>query len=422
MLRCTVSSSNSSPAPIELRCAERLENPLHSPAAGIIFDYCAHLSDLGWASMKRIRVFVGSSSESLPIAQAVKARLEAAVSPSLEGNIEVDLWNQTFGPGKYAIDSLESSAKQSDFAILVFGPDDIVLSRGARSLTPRDNVLIELGLFLGHLGRERTFFLVNNQDATKIPSDLAGITYETYRARDDNKYEAAVATACDHFLATIEETGRFRHPNKEVETKFREAIANCRNAFKVEHSAFESILKKWVENFKDDSEDFGRGILKIRFDYNFFLTEMFRNANSEIFSTTIPEYFQVWERPLGKRLLQCQNQNNKAVSTRVFIFSAQDEITPNNMKVMQDHANNNVEVRVFIDDAAEFSYAPDRTERDWTMIDGGVAIGVTKNMGKIYEAHWFFRDLGKVDEYLRLKDNLYHSSLPLQKIMIKSAA
>jgi hypothetical protein len=215
----------------------------------------------------------------------------------------VDLWHDIFDPGSYTLDSIEDEAERCDSAVLILAPDDLVMSRGMQSLAPRDNVLIELGLFTGHLGRERAFLLLAADEVVKLPSDLRGIAYETYRRREDNKYEASVSAACDHFLASIEKHGRLRHTNPNFETNLRTIMKNCRSAFKVDHWAFENTLDSWVNNFKVDSEDFGRGLLKIRVDYGLFLTEMYLRAKTEIFSTTIPEYLKMWDGSLGKRLL-----------------------------------------------------------------------------------------------------------------------
>jgi len=46
-----------------------------------------------------------------------------------------------------------------DFAALVLTADDLTASRQVVSLGPRDNVLFELGLFMGRLGRSRTFVI-----------------------------------------------------------------------------------------------------------------------------------------------------------------------------------------------------------------------------------------------------------------------
>jgi hypothetical protein len=39
------------------------------------------------------------------------------------------------------------------FAVLIITPDDVVSSRDIEAQAPRDNVMFELGLFMGRLGR-----------------------------------------------------------------------------------------------------------------------------------------------------------------------------------------------------------------------------------------------------------------------------
>lgn len=54
-------------------------------------------------------------------------------------------------------------------------PDDLVRYRGKKVNAPRDNVIFELGLFMGAIGRDRTYLLTSSKEM-KIPSDLDGIT------------------------------------------------------------------------------------------------------------------------------------------------------------------------------------------------------------------------------------------------------
>jgi len=54
--------------------------------------------------------------------------------------------------------------------------DDILETRKMSKLSPRDNVMLELGLFSGSLGQERAIMLVDNDSDLKLPSDLNGIT------------------------------------------------------------------------------------------------------------------------------------------------------------------------------------------------------------------------------------------------------
>jgi predicted nucleotide-binding protein len=119
-------------------------------------------------------VFVGSSVESLDVANGVQARL--ARNPFV-----LSVWtNDVFGPSQFAIEALERVAAESDFAILVLGPDDRVTSRHHQNLVPRDNVILELGLFIGALGHERVFLLTPKSVNIKIPTDVLGVMPVAY--------------------------------------------------------------------------------------------------------------------------------------------------------------------------------------------------------------------------------------------------
>jgi hypothetical protein len=151
--------------------------------------------------MDKPSLFIGSSSEGLAFAQAVRAGLEA--------DAEVTIWNEGVFPlGQTFIEALFSALPRFDFAVLVLTADDLVFSRRAEALGPRDNVLFELGLFMGRLGRTRTFVLHQATADLKIPSDLSGLvtaTYEWPRA-DDNK-RAAVGSACNRICQIVRDLG-----------------------------------------------------------------------------------------------------------------------------------------------------------------------------------------------------------------------
>ena len=102
----------------------------------------------------RIRpsVFVGSSSEGLPIAKYVQVLLDR--------ECEVEIWSQgVFGLTQGTLESLVLALDHFDFAVLVLTPDDLRVQRGEETRVARDNVIFELGLFIGRLGRDRTFIL-----------------------------------------------------------------------------------------------------------------------------------------------------------------------------------------------------------------------------------------------------------------------
>lgn len=152
--------------------------------------------------MNKPSIFVGSSDEGLEVARAVQVQLSDIG--------EVELWNE--GVFRLSAGTLEShlqALNRFDFSVLVLTPDDITMSRGIRQNSSRDNVLIEIGLFIGSLGRERTFMLYCTSDNIKIPSDLAGITFATFDMPSDvSKLIPAVGPACVLIRNAIRRLGR----------------------------------------------------------------------------------------------------------------------------------------------------------------------------------------------------------------------
>jgi CRP/FNR family cyclic AMP-dependent transcriptional regulator len=134
-------------------------------------------------------VFVGSSRESLKFAEALRDAIPAALA-------SVTIWSErVFGASDATIESLEAQLGIADFAVLVAAADDRVESRGARSAAPRDNVIFELGLFMGALSRRRTFLLMPRGAPLKIPSDLAGITPLQFDSAEPDLAKALKAAA-----------------------------------------------------------------------------------------------------------------------------------------------------------------------------------------------------------------------------------
>lgn len=152
-------------------------------------------------------LFIGSSSEGLDIAREVELQLQNYAITTI--------WKDgVFRPGEAVLESLMRALEDFDFAVLVLRPDDLVDTRGFTFTSPRDNVLFELGLFMGRLGRFRTFILSEYGKDLKIPSDLAGITRSTYRLRDN--LGAAISPACTPIIRTVRELGRLQRSEPAV--------------------------------------------------------------------------------------------------------------------------------------------------------------------------------------------------------------
>jgi hypothetical protein len=150
--------------------------------------------------MIRPALFVGSSSEGLRIAEAVQVALDEAC--------EVELWTQgIFGLTHGTLESLVTALPHFDFAVLVLTADDLTVSRTTEKPTARDNVLFELGLFIGALGRDRTFMLYDRTNPPALPSDLAGITAATFAPQTSGNLEAALGAPCTKIRRTVERLG-----------------------------------------------------------------------------------------------------------------------------------------------------------------------------------------------------------------------
>ncbi len=150
--------------------------------------------------MKKPKIFVGSSTESLPIA--------AAIQENLEHFADVAVWNQgIFNLSQYAFQSLLIALKDSDYSIFVFGSDDLAIIREKEYSIVRDNVLYELGLSMGLHGQNCSFIVMPRGEGEnfRVPSDLIGINVGTYdQKRLSENITAAVGAACTQIRRAIE--------------------------------------------------------------------------------------------------------------------------------------------------------------------------------------------------------------------------
>jgi CRP/FNR family cyclic AMP-dependent transcriptional regulator len=145
-------------------------------------------------------LFVGSSKEGLPVASALAAEIPNDVA-------SVTLWSKgVFGASHFPIEDLAALLQNADFAALLASADDTVVSRGKESQAPRDNIVFELGLFMGALSRQRTFLVVPQGVDIKIPTDLLGINTVLYDPTASTPKDAVV-TAAVEIADTIRKSG-----------------------------------------------------------------------------------------------------------------------------------------------------------------------------------------------------------------------
>lgn len=152
------------------------------------------------AARLRPSVFIGSSSEGLRIAQVIQVLLDQVC--------EVEIWSQgVFGLTQGTLESLVLALERFDFAVLVLTADDLTISQGTERPVARDNVLFELGLFVGGLSRDRTFMLYDRTHPPALPTDLAGVTAATFEPHSSGNLQAALGASCTRIQTSIERLG-----------------------------------------------------------------------------------------------------------------------------------------------------------------------------------------------------------------------
>jgi predicted nucleotide-binding protein len=146
-------------------------------------------------------LFIICSVEALDIAQEIQLSLS-------HENMIVTLWtNGIFIASQYPLESLEDALDQSDFAIAIAHPDDQTKIRGKTKRTPRDNVIFELGYFMGRLGRRRTILLEPRGESVKLPSDMSGLNTIGYRTGPSERLSALLSPACIEIKKIVSSLG-----------------------------------------------------------------------------------------------------------------------------------------------------------------------------------------------------------------------
>jgi hypothetical protein len=137
----------------------------------------------------RYKVFIAYSGRS--------SELGDTLNQYLSPDLQVELWPHAFQLGESTFEGLLRKARQYDFGIFAFSPDDFQTVNGRSFLAP--NVVLELGVFAGAKGKERAFLLIPESCDKALPADLQGITYESY----DSENLETVSRACSRFRVEI---------------------------------------------------------------------------------------------------------------------------------------------------------------------------------------------------------------------------
>jgi CRP/FNR family transcriptional regulator, cyclic AMP receptor protein len=150
---------------------------------------------------ERIQVFIMSSTEALHIARAIQSNF-------VNDSFSVVLWSDgVFTASSYAMEILEKAVDASDFGIVIAQPDDLINIRGVARSVPRDNVIFEVGFFMGRLGRKRTLLLEPLSDKVKLPTDLSGLMTIGYQYGKLEDLPTLLSSTCDQMRKIINDLG-----------------------------------------------------------------------------------------------------------------------------------------------------------------------------------------------------------------------
>ena len=153
------------------------------------------------------KLFIISSVEALPVANEISSGLQHDCLPVV--------WAQgVFWAGGYALEALEKQVQESDFAVAVAQFEDVVQTRGTSHQAMRDNVIFELGMFIGHLGRHRVVLAHPRLPDLKLPSDLHGITPASYiPPSTPQELPSRINPVCTEIRNLMDRHGVRNHPS-----------------------------------------------------------------------------------------------------------------------------------------------------------------------------------------------------------------
>lgn len=190
--------------------------------------------------MRKPRIFIASAAESLDVADAFNV--------NLDNQAEVTVWKHGFSLSQNTIDSLIKIAESVDFAIFIFTPDDVTNIRNQERNVTRDNVVFELGLFTGTLGKERCFIVKPRNVDLHLPTDLLGLTPADYNGeRTDGNLEAAVNHPCVLIKKEVASLGLISQ-DLDIQKNARRKAGNTYKLGDVEHKVLATILESYTSS------------------------------------------------------------------------------------------------------------------------------------------------------------------------------
>lgn len=256
-------------------------------------------------------LFLASSKESLPIAEAVKTWFEAK-------GIEVTIWSEdVFKVNRSYLDTLLNRSMFYDYLVAIFSADDEALIREEYQVVTRDNVIFEFGLFLGRLGINRTFMLL--EDGVSLFSDWDGIKPAKFKRRDN--MVSAVGGACQQIMQEMQVAQKVKHFSMLPSTSL--AVGYYHNFLQRVYEAFERSEEFTISKRNEKGDYVDVEVYPIRDRY-------------PVIEVRIPNNLAELEQDTIKRRTQAFNQVRVNAMTRAFPFYIETNLDANGLPRLFD--------------------------------------------------------------------------------------
>lgn len=147
----------------------------------------ALLSNVTDSPIKNRKVFVVYGHDT-----NARTQLEAMLR---RWDLEPLILDQLISSGQTIIEKLEEYTQQVNFGIVLATPDDIGYPKNDESKKQyrvRQNVVLELGMLLSRIGREKVAILLSQAEEMEKPSDIDGLIYIPFKDNvEDTKLSLA---------------------------------------------------------------------------------------------------------------------------------------------------------------------------------------------------------------------------------------
>ncbi|MFT3746945.1 MAG: nucleotide-binding protein [Agriterribacter sp.] len=187
--------------------------------------------------MERKSVFICSASSALDIALCFKKKLS--------DEHDVFIWKEgAFGLTEHYLESIAKASQRYEFAVILLTPEIKTAIADGFKIFAKDNVIFEMGYFLGTFGRSRTFFVVEKSEDFKLPSYIDGINCaEFVRPSSIDLLDIELISACNAVKTVLQAP---KSNDVWVDSLVDSALSTACRALAVPFTADEAKIRAFI--------------------------------------------------------------------------------------------------------------------------------------------------------------------------------